>query len=381
MPALKQIGITVDCPDVDQLAEFWERCLGYAWRPGAPGGPYVTLERVDGCPDGPPVVTFQTVPEPKTSKARIHLDLFVDHASLSSTRCEPPAHRLPRARRQASGRRGCFRTQRGTSSASSDPTSGSSRSRAPRWNCHRPGCESDCPVSSSGGGPEPSVGDQRQRSGPLPAPPERQCASPATLYERAGLHCWPISPGHRPTARHRSLKWGRRILGCDRRRALARRCLAAVDRGGRGDDPRAGPRRARGPGASGLTAAEVCGTVRAVRPERGALPSCERVVGAGPPAAQPVAVAAARRGGGVGVRGRGPRRRHHRGDRRGVGRSRVRQRVPGRARRGGDALRDPPRRRRRRATASRRASRSRTWCRATSCTSASARSSPPMCGC
>lgn len=80
MPALKQIGITVDCPDADQLAEFWERCLGYARRPGAPGGPYVTLERVDGCPDGPPVVTFQTVPEPKTSKARIHLDLFVGHA-------------------------------------------------------------------------------------------------------------------------------------------------------------------------------------------------------------------------------------------------------------------------------------------------------------
>jgi glyoxalase superfamily protein len=80
MPALKQIGITVDCPDADQLAEFWERCLGYARRPGAPGGPYVTLERVDGSPDGPPVVTFQSVPEPKTSKARIHLDLFVDEA-------------------------------------------------------------------------------------------------------------------------------------------------------------------------------------------------------------------------------------------------------------------------------------------------------------
>jgi glyoxalase superfamily protein len=80
MPALKHIGITVDCPDADQLAEFWERCLGYARRPGAPGGPYVTLERVDGSPDGPPVVTFQSVPEPKTSKARIHLDLFVDEA-------------------------------------------------------------------------------------------------------------------------------------------------------------------------------------------------------------------------------------------------------------------------------------------------------------
>ena len=99
-----------------------------------------------------------------------------------------------------------------------------------------------------------------------------------------------------------------------------------------------------------------------------------------PPAAQPVAVAAARRGRGLGGRGRGTRRPHHRGDRRGVGRSRVRQRVPGRARRGGDALGDPPHgghdaRRQRWST-----SRSPTWCRATSCTWVSARSSPPTCG-
>jgi hypothetical protein len=80
MPAPKRIGITVDCPDAAQLAAFWERCLGYTRRPGASGGPYVTLERGDGSPDGPPLLTFQTVPEPKTSKARIHLDLFVDQA-------------------------------------------------------------------------------------------------------------------------------------------------------------------------------------------------------------------------------------------------------------------------------------------------------------
>ena len=80
MPAPKRIGITVDCPDAAQLAAFWERCLGYTRRPGAAGGPYVTLERGDGSPDGPPLLTFQTVPEPKTSKTRIHLDLFVEHA-------------------------------------------------------------------------------------------------------------------------------------------------------------------------------------------------------------------------------------------------------------------------------------------------------------
>src|SRR4051812_25620179 len=63
MPAPKRIGITVDCPDAAELATFWERCLGYTRRPGASGGPYVTLERGDGSPDGPPLLTFQTVPE------------------------------------------------------------------------------------------------------------------------------------------------------------------------------------------------------------------------------------------------------------------------------------------------------------------------------
>jgi predicted enzyme related to lactoylglutathione lyase len=72
-----QIGITVDCPDAEGLAAFWERFLGYARRSGAAGSPYVTLERAGYGVDGPPLLTFQTVPEPKTTKSRIHLDLFV----------------------------------------------------------------------------------------------------------------------------------------------------------------------------------------------------------------------------------------------------------------------------------------------------------------
>jgi hypothetical protein len=80
LPTPKQIGITVDCPDAAQLAVFWERFLGYTRRPGSAAGPYVTIERGDQGTDGPPFVTFQTVPEPKTAKVRLHLDLFVDHA-------------------------------------------------------------------------------------------------------------------------------------------------------------------------------------------------------------------------------------------------------------------------------------------------------------
>ena len=79
MSAPKRIGITIDCPDPEQLAAFWERFLGYVRRPGPPGGPYVTIERADGS-DGPPHLTFQRVSEAKVSKVRTHLDLFVEHA-------------------------------------------------------------------------------------------------------------------------------------------------------------------------------------------------------------------------------------------------------------------------------------------------------------
>ena len=74
-----RIGITVDCPDPDRLADFWERFLGYVRRPGG-GGPYVTIDRPGGT-DGPPHLTFQRVPEEKLTKARTHLDLFVEHAA------------------------------------------------------------------------------------------------------------------------------------------------------------------------------------------------------------------------------------------------------------------------------------------------------------
>lgn len=75
-----RIGLTIDCDDPDRLASFWAVFTGYRCRSGAGGnGPYVTIDRPDGV-DGPPHITFQRVPEAKTVKVRIHLDLFVDHA-------------------------------------------------------------------------------------------------------------------------------------------------------------------------------------------------------------------------------------------------------------------------------------------------------------
>ena len=74
-----KIGVTLDCPDPEVVAVFWKKFLGYERRPGKTGGPYVTLDKPEGG-SGPAQVAFQRVPEPKTSKSRVHLDLFVEHA-------------------------------------------------------------------------------------------------------------------------------------------------------------------------------------------------------------------------------------------------------------------------------------------------------------
>jgi hypothetical protein len=75
-----KIGITIDCPDPQQLAAFWEQFLGYVRRPDGGDGPYVTIDRPTGA-DGPPHLTFQRVPEAKAAKVRTHLDLFVECAA------------------------------------------------------------------------------------------------------------------------------------------------------------------------------------------------------------------------------------------------------------------------------------------------------------
>lgn len=73
------IGITIDCPDPDLVAGFWEQFLGYKRRPGSPDSPYVTIERPADT-DGLSHITFQKVPEAKVVKARAHLDVFLERA-------------------------------------------------------------------------------------------------------------------------------------------------------------------------------------------------------------------------------------------------------------------------------------------------------------
>jgi len=62
----------LDCTDADALADFWSVALGY--RREAFGHPYARLTDPSGrWPD----LLLQQVPEPKTGKNRMHLDLQV----------------------------------------------------------------------------------------------------------------------------------------------------------------------------------------------------------------------------------------------------------------------------------------------------------------
>lgn len=72
---LRAIGVTVDANDPERLADFWQAAIGFRARVGD-GNPYITLS---DSPVGRPLnhLTIQRVPEPKTAKHRLHLDLFV----------------------------------------------------------------------------------------------------------------------------------------------------------------------------------------------------------------------------------------------------------------------------------------------------------------
>jgi Glyoxalase-like domain len=86
-----RMELTLDCTDPDTLATFWAAALGYH-RPAAEFEGYVALE-----PPAPglPPLTLQRVPEPKTAKNRLHLDLLVAHVDAEVARLQAlGAHRL-----------------------------------------------------------------------------------------------------------------------------------------------------------------------------------------------------------------------------------------------------------------------------------------------
>jgi hypothetical protein len=87
---LREVQVTFDCVDPAALASFWAAALGYQEQPPPPGFDSwdAFLDSV-GVPEGQrndrsaavpvdgtgPRLFFQRVPEPKTAKNRVHLDV------------------------------------------------------------------------------------------------------------------------------------------------------------------------------------------------------------------------------------------------------------------------------------------------------------------
>ena len=91
------IEFTLDCCDLDREADFWQAAAGLQVQ-GRIGDRYVAL-RGHGV-----ALTLQRVPEPKTAKNRLHLDLLVDDVEGELARLESlGASRLTAAARHEYG--------------------------------------------------------------------------------------------------------------------------------------------------------------------------------------------------------------------------------------------------------------------------------------
>lgn len=66
-------SVTVDCDDVTRVSEFWSAALGLPLNPD----PTQFMAAINRSADGLPGMMFLKVPESKTAKNRMHLDLFV----------------------------------------------------------------------------------------------------------------------------------------------------------------------------------------------------------------------------------------------------------------------------------------------------------------
>jgi hypothetical protein len=67
-------GVAVDCADALTLAQFWADVLGR--RVAADSTAEHAVLPADGTDTGRPLIVFNVVPEPKTVKNRLHLDLI-----------------------------------------------------------------------------------------------------------------------------------------------------------------------------------------------------------------------------------------------------------------------------------------------------------------
>jgi Glyoxalase-like domain len=77
------VGLSIDCADAVALAGFWSAVLGRPVNPGADA----ENAAIDATDLGRgPRLSFHKVPEPKTVKNRLHLDLLTDQFEAESER-------------------------------------------------------------------------------------------------------------------------------------------------------------------------------------------------------------------------------------------------------------------------------------------------------
>ena len=75
-------GICIDVQDLDRSAEFWTALLGL--KVGRRHEPYLEFERRDK----EPLILLQKVPEKKSSKTRVHLDVEVKDLDAAVVKVE-----------------------------------------------------------------------------------------------------------------------------------------------------------------------------------------------------------------------------------------------------------------------------------------------------
>lgn len=84
MTSVKQVQVTFDCAEPERVARFWSEVLGYVVPPDASG-----FDDWSACVDptgAGPRLYFQRVPEGKTVKNRVHLDVRVGTGLVGAER-------------------------------------------------------------------------------------------------------------------------------------------------------------------------------------------------------------------------------------------------------------------------------------------------------
>ena len=71
---ISRLTFTLDCQDAEALARFWCDALGYSAR-GPLGTVWMAMPPES---ENAPWIVLQQVPEPRSGKNRMHLDLHVD---------------------------------------------------------------------------------------------------------------------------------------------------------------------------------------------------------------------------------------------------------------------------------------------------------------